>query len=68
MDYNDTTRLAGNLLAPFVWAVLLGLFLWLFRRLFPRAVPYFFGPISNVGYLIGLLAGRACRAIRRSVA
>jgi hypothetical protein len=64
MDYNDLTRLTGNLLAPFVWAVLLGVALWLTRR-FPRAVPYLFGPLSNVGYLIGYLVGRGLRAIRR---
>lgn len=53
-------------LAPFFWAGILGTLLWLTRRIYPPAVDYLFGPISNVGYLIGKLAGRLVRAVRQA--
>jgi hypothetical protein len=61
------TYFVAGLIAPFVIALLLAVPLWIIRRLFPSAEPYFYGPISNVGYLIGRIAGQTLRAIRRLV-
>lgn len=64
----ETSGLWGAFLAPLFWATILALCLWFVRRFFPRSEPYLFGPISNVGYLIGLGAGRLWRPIARRVA
>lgn len=63
----DALKFAAiGFLAPLFWAVALGLLLWLTRLLFPRAENYLFGPIGNLRYLMGWLAGRLVRATRQA--
>lgn len=60
--------LVAGLIAPFLLAFVLAVPLWLIRRFAPRLEPIFYGPLYNVGYLIGRIAGQTIRAIRRLVA
>ena len=61
----STSSLLVAFLATLVSATILALALWVVRRFFPRSEDYLFGPISNVGYLMGKLAGRAVRLTTR---
>lgn len=56
-------RVIGSALAPLLWTLVFAVPLWLTRRYFPRAEKYLFGPLYNVGWLIG----RSIRSCRRVV-
>lgn len=53
--------LIAGLIRPLVWVVVVGLLLWLTRKVLPRGWDrYVFAP----DYVIGWLIGRAVRAVR----
>ena len=57
--------MVAGLIAPFALALLYAIPLWLVRRYFPRAEPYLFGPLYNVGHLIGRMSAALVRPFRR---
>jgi hypothetical protein len=59
--------LVAGLLAPFLLPLILAIPLWLIRRFAPRLESYFYGPLYNVGYLMGRTSAQTVRAIRRLV-
>lgn len=67
-DLGALRYLVSGLIAPFVLATVLAVPLWIIRRYFPRAEPYFYGPLYNVGRLMGSALGRLIRAVRRRAA
>ena len=48
MNPDDYKYILGPLMAPFFWFVVLGLALWVTRRLFPKAEWWLFSPVSTV--------------------
>jgi hypothetical protein len=56
--------LVAGLFAPLFVVLVLAVPLWLTRLFAPRLESYLFGPLYNVGYLIGCTARRLGQAIR----
>lgn len=57
--------LVAGVMAPLFWVLVFAVPLWLTRKLFPRAEKYLFGPLYNVGWLMGRAVRRVFLAVRR---
>jgi len=63
---NYAARFIAAALAPTFWVLVFAVPLWLTRRFFPRAEKYLFGPLYNVGWLIGHTLRWGLRRVVRS--